>query len=194
MRTVKLTPKQKKFVSEYLVDLNATQAAIRAGYSKQNADKIGPELLGKTRVAEAIQRAQERRSHRTEITADRVLQELAYLGFANMLDYVTIQPDGSAVVDLSKLTREQAAAIQEVIVDEYTDGRGEDARPVKRVKVKLADKRANLELIGKHLGMFVEKREITGKDGKPLISFADFMRAALSDGDTSGEAGSAPVS
>jgi phage terminase small subunit len=69
-----LTAKQKKFVAEYLIDLNATQAAVRAGYSAKNADKIGPELLGKTRVAEAIQAAMQKREQRTEITQDMVLQ------------------------------------------------------------------------------------------------------------------------
>ncbi len=68
-----LTPKQQRFVEEYLIDLNATQAAIRAGYSKKNADKIGSQLLGKTRVAASIREAQEKRTRRTEITADYVL-------------------------------------------------------------------------------------------------------------------------
>lgn len=71
-----LTDKQKRFVAEYLVDLNATQAAIRAGYSARNADKIGPELLGKTRVAEAIQAAQQERAARCELTQDLVLKKL----------------------------------------------------------------------------------------------------------------------
>ena len=71
-----LTPKQARFVEEYLVDLNATQAAIRAGYSARNADKIGPELLGKTRVAEAVKAAQQARTERTEITQDEVIQGL----------------------------------------------------------------------------------------------------------------------
>lgn len=68
-----LTPKQQRFVEEYLIDLNATQAAIRAGYSEKNADKIGSQLLGKTRVAASIRDAQEKRTRRTEITADYVL-------------------------------------------------------------------------------------------------------------------------
>ncbi len=71
-----LTAKQQLFIEEYLVDLNATQAAIRAGYSARNADKIGPELLGKTRVAEAIKVAQQGRSDRTGITQDEVIQGL----------------------------------------------------------------------------------------------------------------------
>ncbi len=72
----KLTPKQARFVEEYLLDLNATQAAIRAGYSARNADKIGPELLGKTRVAEAVKAAQQARTERTEITQDEVIRGL----------------------------------------------------------------------------------------------------------------------
>ncbi len=71
-----LTPRQARFVEEYLVDLNATQAAIRAGYSARNADKIGPELLGKTRVAEAVKAAQQARTERTGITQDEVIQGL----------------------------------------------------------------------------------------------------------------------
>ncbi|KKL62131.1 hypothetical protein LCGC14_2188330, partial [marine sediment metagenome] len=67
-----MTPKQERFVEEYLIDLNATQAAVRAGYSEKNAGKIGPELLGKTRVVVAIADAVAKRSERTEITQDQV--------------------------------------------------------------------------------------------------------------------------
>lgn len=70
----KLTPKQQRFVDEYLIDLNATQAAIRAGYSPKTADKIASQLLGKTRVAEAIEQAKAERSERTKITQDDVLK------------------------------------------------------------------------------------------------------------------------
>lgn len=72
----RLTEKQQRFVAEYLIDLNATQAAIRAGYSAKNADKIGSQLLGKTRVYEAIQAEKTARSERTEITQDYVLRKL----------------------------------------------------------------------------------------------------------------------
>ncbi len=157
-----MTPKQQCFVEEYLVDLNATQAAIRAGYSAKNADKIGPELLGKTRVAQAIASAIEKRSERTQVTADQVVEELAKMGFANMLDYMRVTEDGAAVVDLSKLNREQAAAIGEVVIDEYMDGRGDDAREVKRVRFKLADKKSSLELLGRHLGMFTDNFNLSG--------------------------------
>lgn len=72
----RLTDKQQRFVAEYLIDLNATQAAIRAGYSAKNADKIGSQLLGKTRVSEAIQAEKTARSERTEITQDYVINKL----------------------------------------------------------------------------------------------------------------------
>ncbi len=71
-----LTPKQKRFVAEYLVDLNATAAARRAGYSTKTADRIGPELLGKTCVSQAIQEAMRRRERRTEVTQDYVIGRL----------------------------------------------------------------------------------------------------------------------
>ena len=71
-----LTPKQKRFVAEYLIDLNATAAAKRAGDSEKNAGKIGPELLGKTRISAAIQEAIQRRSQRTEVTQDYVIGKL----------------------------------------------------------------------------------------------------------------------
>ncbi len=163
-----MTPKQKRFVEEYLVDLNATQAAIRAEYSEKTASRIGPELLGKTCIAEAIQKALAERAKRTQITADRVLQELAKIGFANMADYMRVGPYGDPILDFSALTRDQAAALVEVTVEDFVDGRGEDARDVRRVKFKLADKRAALVDIGKHLGMFVERKEVTGKDGGPI--------------------------
>lgn len=72
----RLTPKQQRFVDEYLIDLNATQAAIRAGYSQKTADRIGPELLGKSCVSKAVQEAKQRRRERTEITQDYVVQKL----------------------------------------------------------------------------------------------------------------------
>lgn len=152
-----MTPKREAFVREYLVDLNATQAAIRAGYSKKTAGSIGEELLKFPEVAAAITSAQQKLAAKTGITTERVLEELAKLGFAQMADYVGA--DGS--VDLSKLTREQWAAVQEITVD--TIG-GADGPKVSRTKLKLADKKGALETIGRHLGMFIERREV-GKPG-----------------------------
>lgn len=93
-----LTQKQRLFVDEYLIDLNATQAAIRAGYSPNNADKIGSELLGKTRVSDAIKTAMAERSKRTGINQDRILMELAKIALVNPenvvnFDEATIRED-----------------------------------------------------------------------------------------------------
>lgn len=157
-----LTAKQQRFVDEYLVDLNATQAAIRAGYSKKTAGSIGEENLKKPEIAAAVAARQAKIAEKLEITQERVVAELAKLGFCNMQDYMRPGFDGDPVLDFSALTRDQAAALTEVTVEDFKDGRGEDARDVRRVKFKLADKRAALVDLGKHLGMFKDRVEHTG--------------------------------
>jgi phage terminase small subunit len=92
-----------------------------------------------------------------------VVSELAKIGFANMADYMTVGTDGDPFLDFSKVTRDQAAALSEVTVEDFKDGRGEDARDVRRVKFKMHDKRAALVDLGKHLGLFTEDPE--GKRG-----------------------------
>lgn len=177
-----LTPRQARFVEEYLIDLNATQAAIRAGYSAKTALQQGPRLLGYAGVAAAIQKAQDRRSIRTGITADRVLSELAKIGFSNMQDYMRTTAEGDPCLDISGLTRDQAAALSEVTVEDFKDGRGEDARDVRRVKFKLHDKRAALVDLGRHLGLFKDRMELSGKDGAPIevvVSAADEAKRKL---------------
>jgi phage terminase small subunit len=164
----KLTSKQTRFVAEYLTDLNGTQAAIRAGYSAKTAQEQGSRLLSNVMVAAAIEVAQEARAHRTGVTADRVVAELAKIGFANMADYLRANPGGDPYLDFSALSRDQAAALQEVTVEDYTEGRGEEKRDVKRVKFKLADKRAALVDLGRHLGLFVDRHEHSGPDGRPI--------------------------
>ena len=117
----KLTIMQRLFVGEYLIDLNATKAAERAGYSSKTAQEQASRLLSNAMVSAEIARIQKERFQRLGITAEQVLRELALIGFANMLDFVTITPDGEARVDLSRLTRDQAAAISEITVDECVD-------------------------------------------------------------------------
>ena len=154
----KLTVKQRKFIAEYIKTGNATQSAIAAGYSKATAYSIGQENLKKPEILKAV----EKRMKKFDVTVDNVVQELAKMGFANMLDYVRTTDQGDAFVDLSALSREQAAAIQEVTVEEYTEGRGENKRDIRKTKFKLADKRGSLELLGKHLELFTEKVKHSG--------------------------------
>jgi len=179
----KLSDKQARFVEEYLVDLNATQAAIRAGYSQKTAGQIGEQNLKKLEIAAAIQEAIAKRSERTEITQDMVLRELAKIGFSNMQDYMKSTKDGDPYLDFSNLTRDQAAALTEVTIEDFRDGRGEDIRDVRRVKFKLADKRAALVDIGKHLGMFKDEVNHNHK-----IDFAQALKD-LWNGDGSSQAG-----
>jgi phage terminase small subunit len=110
------------------------------------------------RVAELLGRA----AAKTEITIERVLNELALIGFSNMQDYMRAGEDGDPYLDFSALTREQSAALAEVTVEDFKEGRGENARDIRRVKFKLADKRAALVDIGRHLKMFTDKVEQSG--------------------------------
>jgi phage terminase small subunit len=158
-----MTPKQERFVEEYLVDLNATQAAIRAGYSADTARQIASENLSKPAIADAIAERRAALSEATALTAERVLRELSLIGFANMQDYMRVGPDGDPYLNFSGLSRDQAAALVEVTVEDFKEGRGEAARDVRRVKFKLADKRAALVDLGKHLKLFSDRIEHTGE-------------------------------
>lgn len=163
-----LNPKQQRFVDEYLVDLNATQAAIRAGYSPKTAQQQSSRLLSNVLISEAIRKRRDQMAAKLEVTVERIVAELAKLAFANMADYMRTTSDGDPFIDLSELSRDQSAAISEVTVEDFTDGRGDDARDVRRVKFKLHDKRGALVDLGKHLGMFVEKHEHSGPNGGPV--------------------------
>jgi phage terminase small subunit len=114
----------------------------------------------KAQVLAIETKATEKAVEKLAITKERVLGELAKIGFANMLDYVQPTASGDVVVDLSALDRDKAAAIQEVTIDTYMEGQGDDEkRVVKRTRFKLANKRDALVDLGKHLGLFVELRK-----------------------------------
>lgn len=157
-----LNDRQKLFVEEYLLDFNATQAAIRAGYSKETANEQGARLLANASVAAAIDVRRAELMEQLNLKQEDVIRELAKLAFSNMADYMTVGPDGTAYLDLSTLTRDQAAAISELTSETYMEGRGDNAVPVKRAKIKLSDKKGNLELLGRYFKMFVDKSEVTG--------------------------------
>ena len=146
-----MTEKQKRFVEEYLIDLNATQAAIRAGYSPLTARDIGCENLTKPNIQEAIDKAIAERSRRTGVNADRVVRELAKIAFVNAGEVI----DFDTAILMDKISEDDMAAIQSVKVKTF----GEDG--VER-EVKLADKLKALELLGKHLGLFKDKVELDG--------------------------------
>ena len=146
-----MTKKQKRFIEEYLIDLNATQAAIRAGYSPDTAKAIGCENLTKPDIRAHIDRAMAERSKRTGVNADRVVQELAKIAFVNVTE--VIDPKTATVRE--DALPEDTAAIQSVKVKTF----GEDG--LER-EIKMADKLKALEMLGRHLGMFKDKLELSG--------------------------------
>ena len=146
----KLTPKQRRFVAEYLVDLNATQAAIRAGYSPKSAARIAVELLNKTHVQAEIRKAMADREERTGVTQDWVVQELYKIAHADRCGIAKVVGGVRVVLtDTDDLDAEQRAAL--VGVEETKFG----------IKVTTCDKLKALELLGRHLGMFTDKQEIS---------------------------------
>ncbi len=160
-----MTKKQKRFIEEYLVDLNATQAAIRAGYSPDTAKSIGSENLTKPDIQACVAKAMAERSRRTGVNAERVVMELAKIAFVNASDVIdaetaTLRPDASP---------EDTAAIQSVKVKTF----GEDG--LER-EIKMADKLKALELLGKHLGMFKDKVELSGGLETEKTKLDDLLR------------------
>lgn len=148
-----LTPKQQLFVSEYLVDLNATQAAVRAGYSAKTARQIGEENLTKPVIAQAVADALAKRAARVQVTADEVLRELKRIAFMDPRRVLSWGPDGVVVRDSSELSTDDAACVAEASQTVTKDGG--------TIKVKLASKLDALDKIARHLGMYNDKLEVT---------------------------------
>ena len=135
----KLTEKQKKFCEEYLIDLNATKAAVRAGYSKKTANTIAAQNLAKLSVQKYISELQREQSERTRITADQVLEELAAIAFSDRTELArVVSRQGETAVTVKKA------------VSGVKQGRN-------GVEVSSYDKLRALELLGKHLGMFIDR-------------------------------------
>lgn len=151
-----MTPKQRAFVGEYLVDLNATGAAKRAGYSPRTATQIGEHNLRKVDIAGAIKLAIDARAERTGITADNVLRELASIGFSNIRALFTDAGQLRRIEDLEESVSGSIQSIEVVVRRGGDDGAAEHT-----AKIKLWDKLAALEKMGRHLGMFTEKIEMT---------------------------------
>lgn len=163
MGRVALSPKQEQFVTEYLVDLNATQAAIRAGYSPKTAYSMGQRLLKKVEMQKAIQEARIRQQKRTEITADRVLKEYARIAF---FDPRGLFMDNGKPLDINELDSDTAAALAGLdVMEEYT-GYGESRVFIGYTKkYKIADKLRALDALAKHLGLF--ERDNPGDEYEP---------------------------
>ena len=149
-----LTEKQQRFVDEYLVDLNATQAAIRAGYSAKTALQQGPRLLGNVGVQSAVQEAMAKRQARTNITQDRVLQELARLAFFDPRKMFHGDGSPKAIHELDDDTAAAVSGLDVVNIGNSEVGIGQV------LKYKVADKGAALANAMRHLGMFNDKLDV----------------------------------
>jgi phage terminase small subunit len=173
---MKLNPKQARFVQEYLVDLNATQAAIRAGYSAKTAPAQAARLLTKVNVQLAVTEGQQALAAKTGITQERVLEELAIIAFSDIKNYLDVDQDTGAIraksFDDATMPENASRAVQSMT----------ETRVIKEVKgtkdaadtemilsanatFKMHDKLKALELLGKHLGMFKERVEHSGSVG-----------------------------
>jgi len=149
-----MTDKQQRFVDEYLIDLNATQAAIRAGYSENRASELGYQLLQKPTVQGSIQKAMKQREERTKVTQNQVVEELAKIAFSNITDYLEF----GTTFRIKESSEIDGSPIQEVSISK--DG---------ACKFKLHNKLVALELLAKHLGMF-ENRWFDNDDNQLHIT------------------------
>lgn len=177
----KLTERQEQFCNEYLIDLNATQAAIRAGYKEKTAYSAGQRLLKHVEIQKRIQQLKNERSERTEISQDRVLKELAAIAFADATDFVQVtekplyNSDGEKMLDNAG----KIIMIPDVEITETEKLKPEQKKAIASIKqgrngieVKLNDKTKALELLGRHLGMWNDKQEIN----LTAVNIEDFIK------------------
>lgn len=179
-----LTPKQQAFVAEYLVDLNATQAAIRAGYSVKTAYSQAHELLKKPEVGEALQAAFAERAERVGLTQDAVVERLMWIAFGDLRDLATWDEDGEVRVTPSDALDDRAAAALKEIsqTKRVIPQKGADPIEVRELAVKSYDRMKALELLGKHLGMWREKVDVNVSGGLTLSALARMVEPDDGDG------------
>lgn len=167
-----MTEKQKIFADEYLVDLNATRAYRKAYPSvrkDETAAQAGSRMLRNVKVAEYIAERMQARQERTEITQDRVLEELAAIAFARATDYAEVKDDQVVIKDSAGLSENQIKAIAGIKQGKFG------------IEVKLNDKEKALELLGRHLGMFKDRVEVSGLE-EEKTKLSDLIRQMRGDG------------
>jgi len=154
----RLRPRQQKFVELYVVDLNGTQAVIGAGYRARNAAGSAVALLRRPEIAAAVEKALAARREKTRITGDRVLAEYGHIAFADIRNFAEWGPEGVTLRDKKELSAADAAAIADI---QPSNGNGKGAR------IKLYDKKAALDALARHLGLF-DPRVAQGKEDKTV--------------------------
>lgn len=151
-----LTEKQKRFADEYMKDLNATQAAIRAGYSKKTADVQGARLLGNVKVFEYVRELQKKMQKKTEITRERLVEELAKIAFGNIGEAVEWSSHSVVLIPSCRLTEDVKASIAEIKESQFG------------ISIKRHDKIRAIDLISKLLGYQDEDRR-KNEDGVVIV-------------------------
>lgn len=161
-----LTPKQQRFCDEYLIDLNATQAAIRAGYSARTAQEQSAQLLSKLIIQEYVAKLRQERSEQTKIDAAYVLTRLAAIDQMDVIDI--LQDDGTLkpIKEWPKIWRQYLSAME---ISEITEGQGDQKVTIGVLKkIKWPDKVKNLELLGRHVNVQAFKDQVEEK-GKWVV-------------------------
>jgi phage terminase small subunit len=179
-----LSPRQARFVSEYLKDLNATQAAIRAGFSKKTAGTQASRLLRNVHISQAISEGTEARSGQAKVESETVLRELAMIAFSDLGQILDFTGDVPQLLPANAIPEPARRALSSVKVKRYLEGKGEHAKEVEVTEFKLWSKIDALEKLAKHLGLFKDVQEIkingetthrvifyipeNGRDNKPI--------------------------
>jgi phage terminase small subunit len=160
-----LNAMQQRFCLEYLLDLNAAQAAIRSGYSAASAKVIGYRLISDPRIQAVVEKHKAERAERTRISIDGVVMELAKVSFASMRHFISVDADGQPVIDLSHTNDDNLDALSEIstetVIESTGSGEERTANKVRKSKIKLHDKIRSLQLLGDHVGAFKADREQT---------------------------------
>jgi phage terminase small subunit len=141
---VRFTTMQRLFIEAYLVSRNITKAAIAAGCKERSAHAVGWKWFNKTEIRAEIDARLASTLDRYAVTSDRIIRELAMIAFGNLDDFIVVQDDGTVSVDFGTATRDQVASLSGLEIDEYSEGRGDSAKPVRRVKLKFSEKRQAL--------------------------------------------------
>ena len=174
-----MTPKQARFVEEYLIDLNATQAAIRAGFSARRAAEIGYQLVRKTTVASAIQAAKAKRSEATGITAEDVVRELRAIALSDIGDVIDFATGTLRIRDLKAIPADARRAFASVRIRCAVEKRGDDAVSVELIEFNFHDKLAALRELALHLPGFRAAAKV--EIGDPRTELARMLGVAVEE-------------
>lgn len=172
-RSASAIDREDRFVAAIIAGKNNFEAAIAAGYSDRSASQRATEMMRRARVKQLIEAERARLRKKREISADRIMEELASIGYASMKDYVRLDGNGDPHIDLSNLDEPNWAAISQLETETYIEGRGDDATPVKRVRFKLHDKQSALVNLAKMIGV--------GGFGNPTAPASDAVASDLGE-------------